>query len=257
MIASRIFGPAKHLVNGALRQVGLKLIQADSIHFPRDTTPFGVSLPNDLARLSVADPIRCIFDVGANVGQFAESFAGHCPTADIWSFEPVPESYEQLAKLAVRHPKIRPFKLALGDKEEQQSMNLYPISTMNSLAANPMFESIHSFPTSSIEVSVTRLDEFCRSKEIAKIDLLKIDTEGFDLQVLHGARATLERRAVRFVVTEFFRPNPQPDHEGGALSDVAAFLSGFDIEFVTAYTDHVMPAKAFFGVHNALFALRE
>jgi FkbM family methyltransferase len=52
-------------------------------------------------------------------------------------------------------------------------------------------------------VSVRTIDDFCAEQAIAEIDLLKIDTEGYDLQVLEGARSLLTRGRVRFVYSEF------------------------------------------------------
>jgi FkbM family methyltransferase len=241
-------------LNAFLSPFRLKLIRADSLHFLRATAPYGVSLFDDLLRLCGDKPAATIFDVGANVGQFAEAAAATFPGAGIWSFEPISTSFEELKRVAGRWPRIRPFPFALGDRNETAEMKLYAHSTMNSLAHRPPFEDAHSAPIGSTQVSVRTLDEFCLQEKVTRIDLLKVDTEGFDLNVLRGGAGMLGDGAVRFVTAEFYRPTPAPGRQGGALSEVSEFLGGFDFEFVTAYTDYVMPKKRYFGVHNALFA---
>lgn len=54
----------------------------------------------------------------------------------------------------------------------------------------------------SISVSVSTLDAYCQSHKIHRIDFLKIDTEGFEIQVLRGARSLIEQDAIDFVQLE-------------------------------------------------------
>jgi FkbM family methyltransferase len=245
---------ARSAVNALLSPLGLKMVRADSLHFRPSTVPYGVSLATDLGRLAGNRPLRVIFDVGANVGQFAESAATDFPDAAVWSFEPVPATFEGLKATAARCPNIKPFPLAFGPADARQTINLYKDSTMSSLADKPIFEESFARPVSSVEVTVRTLDGFCKEQGVTAIDLLKVDTEGFDLQVFRGATGLLGSGAVRFLTTEFYRPLAVPGRQGGGLSEAAELLAGFGFEFVTAYTDYVIPEKRFFGVHNALFA---
>ena len=57
------------------------------------------------------------------------------------------------------------------------------------------------------EVCVTTVDDYVAANGIARIDLLKIDTEGFDLAVLRGARAALARRIIGAIHFEFIPAN--------------------------------------------------
>ena len=74
----------------------------------------------------------------------------------------------------------------------------------------------------SLTVDCVTIDSFCRRSGITAIDVLKTDTEGFDLSVLKGASDMLARGGVKFVFTEFF----QFDHEGKgtSLTQVADLL---------------------------------
>jgi FkbM family methyltransferase len=245
----------KSITNAALSVFGLKLVRAGSVHFAPGSIPWGVDLWADVRRLAGDRPVRRVFDVGANEGQFAGACAGAFPAAEVWSFEPVPDTFARLqAGASAAGPRVKPFCLGLGERDETRTIKLYPHSTMNSLADRPAFEDAHSPPIGEIPVAVRSLDSFCREHQVTAIDLLKVDTEGYDLSVFRGGVGLLGSAAVRFLTTEFYRPLPIPGRVGGGLSEVTEFLAGYGFEFVAAYTDYVLPEKRYFGVHNALFA---
>jgi hypothetical protein len=56
--------------------------------------------------------------------------------------------------------------------------------------------------TSQIDVRVVTLDQFCAEHQIDRIDLLKVDAQGFELRVLNGARQLIERVAVPVIFLE-------------------------------------------------------
>jgi FkbM family methyltransferase len=68
-----------------------------------------------------------------------------------------------------------------------------------------------------ITVKCPTVDLFCAERKIKKIDVLKIDTEGFDLEVLKGADAMLKRGAVSFVYLEFNDIRLDENSAGGAF----------------------------------------
>jgi hypothetical protein len=76
-------------------------------------------------------------------------------------------------------------------------MFLTPFSETNSLVRPPENELL-----GSEQVKVITLDQFVRENNIDRIGLLKIDAEGFDLEVIAGAVGTLASGAVRFVLVE-------------------------------------------------------
>ena len=54
-----------------------------------------------------------------------------------------------------------------------------------------------------VEVRVISVDDFCRDRQIDRVDLLKIDTEGYEYDVLRGASETIDSRGVRWIQFEF------------------------------------------------------
>lgn len=236
----------------ALGQFGYVLIK-------KDYARFGYSLPADIKRISrVWDwSIDVVFDIGANVGQFAGEALSDIPDARIYSFEPFPNSFE---KLAVSHtgPRFSPHNLAMCDKIGPVEFYVYgesgDASQINSLVPDAQFPKKFGFTSQKIEVDGSTVDAFCTSHSIKRIDLLKIDTEGSELQVLKGAENLLRAGSVRFVFVEFNTFIPKVGNTGGALLPIAEYLRKFGYEYMVTYTDYVQQDRQLWVNANALFA---
>jgi hypothetical protein len=89
------------------------------------------------------------------------------------------------------------------------------------------------------------------------IDVLKIDAEGFDLEVLKGADAMLKRGAISFVYFEFNDIQPDENSVGGALAPIDEFLRRYQYRFIASYNDYIATWEEgdLFAVSNALYAL--
>jgi FkbM family methyltransferase len=248
----------KRCVNAVLGIAGMKLVRADCVYWKQEYLPFGVSLPHDLKRMMGSRPIDVVFDVGANLGNFARTIATEFPSAQIWCFEPFPETFAKLQATAIELSRVRSHPFGFGDRDEVRTMVSFTATEMNSCADRPMYHEY--FPAAELKstgntiVQLRSLDSFCREVGVTHIALAKIDTEGFDLNVLRGAEGLLRGGRIRFIQTEYYRPTSSPKAGEGALSEMADYLASFDYEFVTSYTEYVDPAKRFFGAHNALFA---
>jgi len=123
-----------------------------------------------------------IFDVGANVGDYTNLLMTiFGAKATIYSFEPNPNSYGELIKL---NPNS--YNIALGAVAGDIKMYGY----QENLKATH-FSAIENFlekdkDSYSEVVSITTLNNFLSEKSIDHIDFLKIDTEGYDYDVLKG-----------------------------------------------------------------------
>jgi FkbM family methyltransferase len=160
--------------------------------------PRGHVLELDLARWTQKRPLKVIVDVGANVGQTALEFSRWFPTSAIHSFEPVKANFDLLRMRTVHSKQISAHHAACGAQSGTQMIRYGVHSHLHSLAA----QGTTIAPDAGESVSVTTVDEFSAQHSIASIDLLKTDTEGYDLEVLRGAEAMLSRGAIRFVFVE-------------------------------------------------------
>ena len=137
-----------------------------------------------------------IIDVGANAGQFAAELRAHGCHNKIISFEPLSLAHEALSKAAANdaHWVVHP-RTALGAEEGEATINIAGNSASSSLLPMNRAHSEaapYSAYVGAERVAVTKLDI-----AVANIDFerafLKIDTQGFELDVLRGATLTLGR----------------------------------------------------------------
>ena len=140
--------------------------------------------------------IDLVLDVGANQGQFASEIRGGGYTGKIVSFEPLSEAHGKLLQASAGDAMWDAYpRCALGDYCGEVEINIAGNSESSSIL--PMLESHRSAaPESAYQgketVPIKTLDAIARPylKE-ARSAFLKIDTQGFEWQVLDGARDTL------------------------------------------------------------------
>lgn len=177
------------------------------------TRPHGRDDCHDLAASGVA--FMTILDVGANDGASALKFHEAFPEATIHSFEPGAAAFSALTAACAKFPNIRTHKLALGSSSGEATLYLTAHSTMSSLIRPDS-------TTGEEHVIVTTLDAFTTEHGMTSVDLLKIDAEGYDLEVLRGASRLLDRGGVKFVLAEVgFHPD---DERHVLFDDVRAYL---------------------------------
>jgi hypothetical protein len=122
----------------------------------------------------------------------------------------------------------------------------------NSLVADTQFGLVAGRNPTSITVDCVTVDRFCADQGLARLDLLKIDTEGHELEVLEGAAETLARRGVKFVFLEFETLGPVAGASGGALAPCAALLEPLGFRLVAAYPNYMIDRPLYASL-NALF----
>lgn len=150
-----------------------------------------------LSALSYAD-VNVVFDVGANVGQFSSGLRSLGFSGKIVSFEPLSSAHEELAAAAksdeywLIHPRC-----AVGDRNGEIEIHISGNSVSSSVlpmldahssaASDSAYVASESTPLITLDsVAAKYLDEDSRV-------FLKIDTQGFEWQVLDGAESTLKR----------------------------------------------------------------
>jgi len=142
--------------------------------------PFGRHWIFDLKRTLTFEP-KLIIDAGANIGSVSKDLNRWFPTADIFAFEPVRNTFDLLANNTGKISQIHPEQLALGASNEKIELLLNAENTINSLKAKDLTHIL-----GKEEIQVIRLDEFIKQKGLGKIDILKIDVEGFEFELLKG-----------------------------------------------------------------------
>jgi FkbM family methyltransferase len=138
---------------------------------------------NFLADYMVPTNGKCLIDVGASVGLWAIYAAKK--GAEVHAFEPCPTAYNLLAKRAICHPNLHTYPYALGDVDATQKMTLSPYD----IGAVMDQKQTQRIGAKTIDQTVRTLD----SLKISNVGVLKIDTEGYEIPILKGAKKTIQK----------------------------------------------------------------
>lgn len=144
--------------------------------------------------------LHTIIDVGANKGQFQKAAKYHFPDVEIHSFEPIPELYEKLLKTTKKT--VKNYNLALGNEIGQLTFNKNKYNHSSSFYE--ISEHNKNFPsseTTKINVNIERLDNLSSKFNFEGVTLLKLDVQGFELEVLKGGVNTIKQH-INYIIVE-------------------------------------------------------
>jgi FkbM family methyltransferase len=181
-----------------------------------------------LKLLFSAYEISCILDVGAHRGEYGLWLRRNGYRGDIVSFEPVQENFLELARVAAGDPKWHFVNYALGAENTMAPINV-AFATVFSSFHTPNATALAMYGRSptvqrSEQVEVRRLDTVLDTLPLNVSNgriYLKLDTQGWDLEVLAGALGVLNR--ISALQTEV---SVQPIYEGmPAMADSLAAIA--------------------------------
>jgi FkbM family methyltransferase len=138
--------------------------------------------------------IDLVIDVGANIGQFGESLRDGGYQGRIVSFEPIESAFQTLAKKAAADSKWEVHHCGLGAAAGTASLHVSELSVFSSILDMTSAAGFHDSRMAvdhTEEISIQTLDEVA-AKLTGQI-LLKIDTQGYERQVIEGGRQTIPR----------------------------------------------------------------
>lgn len=153
-----------------------------------------------LAELFARTRPDCVLDVGANEGQYGRLLRAHGYRGWIVSFEPVAGAFEQLVEVAGRDRRWRVFRLALGAHTELRRIAVAEVSQLSSFRKFTKYASAElpgaSAVTHTEDVEIRTLNDVWNDSlgvlPRTKV-FLKLDTQGWDLEVLKGANDVFEQ----------------------------------------------------------------
>lgn len=131
-----------------------------------------------------------IVDVGANIGYTALLFASHAKNSAVFAFEPHPDTFKKAQKNISLNSQLSIELLNMGLGSKKDKLKLSEVNETNS-GMNRILPEGSGSGFNSRQVEVDRLDDVLKSKKVAKVDLIKIDVEGYEAQVMAGAMQTL------------------------------------------------------------------
>ena len=196
---------------------------------------------------------KIVFDIGCFRGGFTKNFIKNEKKLGVEStfflFDPNPITKDYL-KPILQNEKIKYFNLALDNSNCQKKFYLNKFfeasgSSLNTTIKDDKkwkisrkifmkifqpFKKIEDF--SEISVQTQTLDNFCLEKKINNIDVLKIDTEGNELNVLKGAKKLLEQNKINIIYTEISESKKKFLEKENSITD---FLNSYNFELKKKY----------------------
>lgn len=228
--ASTIKIGVRHQLDFFLAKLGYRLVKRLS--------PLRTSGDLAVAAL-VGEQKAFVIDVGAADGDFAAHVLASLPDAEILCIDPLARHATALRQRFAKR-NVRVEQVALGETESEALF--YETMHPHSSSLLPPREHIQHFPSASgntkrYAVPVVRLDQLLADMDQRRIDLLKIDTQGYELPVLRGAAVSLQ--VCPQVIVEM---SLRPLYEGQAsFEEVMRFLNqcGFHM------TDYAEGARSY------------
>lgn len=205
--------------------------------------PNGVDLFTDLENNFPNKKYRIVLDIGANDGQSAKILSKRLSNPLIYSFEPDKVVFNQLVINTNKNVNIKPINLGIGNENTVLKLYKGKYSEWNSFVLNLNDNSDYS------EIEVIKIDDFLKENDIDKVDLMKIDTEGFDLNVLKGSEIALAEGKIEFIYTEcgFYQENKR----NTSFWDIVQYLDNFGYILFSTY--QIAKSGTYMVNGNALF----
>jgi FkbM family methyltransferase len=149
--------------------------------------------------LSLLKENSTVFDVGFHDGASCEEILNICPTARIKAFDPSTFARKKFEEKFSEDNRIELMGVALSSKPSTAKFHDYD-NMCNSLAIR---KDVVMDLKASYDVVVDTIDNVCKSQGVEMVDFMKIDVEGFDLDVLEGSRDMLKEQKIALFIFEF------------------------------------------------------
>jgi FkbM family methyltransferase len=146
--------------------------------------------------LKLLKPDDTVLDIGANVGAMSVLFARACPQGVVLAFEPIPSNYRALRRVLelFRLANVRTYQCAIGAKKETLQMVVPRRAGAIMEGLSHVVTNKHVSEGDRFEVRSIALDGFFTPSHFAqRVNAIKIDVENFEVPVIEGALALIER----------------------------------------------------------------
>jgi FkbM family methyltransferase len=146
----------------------------------------------------VVEPGDVVFDLGSWIGDFA-AYASKCEST-VYAFEPTPDTYKILCDTAKLNPGIIPVNSGIGATIGELSL---AIEDENITGISNTFNQNLSGDRPNFFAKIDTIDNFIMENNIAKVDFIKADIEGFEREMLKGAAFTLKNHAPKLAISTY------------------------------------------------------
>lgn len=207
-------------------------------------------------------PNAVIFDVGAHSGQFSKLFSKLVPNGAVFAFEPGAYAGAILRRVVKAHrlSNVHVVEQGLSDSEGEHDL-FVPVKRsgafgfgLSSLLPQTGYDEAHLRKET---ISLTTIDQFVTKRHVSRVDLIKIDIEGWELPALKGGTSVIARfRPVVMVEIDAAhqaRANATPEQIFDLFmpNDYVAFKTDEHKDY------HTVPVTSYDGSGDYLFVPKE
>jgi len=141
-----------------------------------------------------------IIDGGANVGNYLKLINKHCPKARVYSFEPVPDTFNKLKYGASANQNNVLVNKGLFKDNCTFAINVFPSDEHASIFD---ISAVSQNPVSTVDIDLVKGDDFADQEKIDEIFFLKLDLEGAEFDALEGFERMLKKGAIKVIQFEY------------------------------------------------------
>ncbi len=210
--------------------------------------------------------INFSIDIGANVGKYTKLLLTET-NSEVIAFEPLPKAFEELKEIEKKFsPRLRIYNIGIGSKNSNLELNYSSEKSEKASFIEDLdkLSFVDSKNNKKIIVEVMTLDSFFKKYDQTyrekEIDFLKIDTEGFELEVLNGASETLINKKPKFIQIEF---NWHQLFREQTIYKFSKILSNYEVFKILPFGDSLIkidpkrPESNIFHLSNFVFIRKD
>jgi FkbM family methyltransferase len=183
---------------------------------------------------------KWILDVGANVGDVALAALRSYEGSAVICFEPVAETFEVLKRRLKPHEeRVALFNQGLSDVNGDAEINITSFHGANSILPQSDFHKFFNPHVREMEkqtVKLVRLDEVAKKFPTKKIDIMKVDVEGYELNVLRGGLGFIRSSVDTIIVEASLMRDPSWHQQ--SIADILPLLKDCGFALINIYDLH-------------------
>lgn len=181
--------------------------------------------------------VKIIFDVGANRGDTVKLYRSLFPSSKIYAFEPFIDSFNVLQERFKGDENIICINEALTNSIGEKILFVNESVDTNSLFQSQttgLNSDLAVKNKSTIQVRATTLESFCLQNGIIKIDILKMDVQGSELNILKGGKQLLLNNLIELIYAETYFIQQYENQP--LFYDIAIYLKDFGYNLQDIYS---------------------
>ncbi|OUU27087.1 MAG: hypothetical protein CBB97_06540 [Candidatus Endolissoclinum sp. TMED37] len=199
-----------------------------------------------------------IFDVGANKGQSIDRFKTKFPQSIIHAFEPIEKEFNTITEKFAKDNTIIINNIAIGEEKSEKNLNLSirtGVSSFNKFnlehewiktRSKEYNTSVENFLNGKQLTKIETLDNYCKKNDIKSIDILKIDTQGYEDKILEGSMELLKNNNIKAIELEIIFDDTYDKYL--TFSDIEKYLlPNFRFVGIKNYNNNLFEGINFFA----------